>query len=118
MLKEIEKLFSPERGFWAYRNLVSTIKPPAIPYLGFLRDLVKIDERNHDLHLNKINIQKRQLTCRVIREMEQFQKTTSFPFQEDPIVMECFRNLNTIDSEQLYQLSLQIEPRRMRNFKL
>ena len=111
MLKEMMEVFSHRSSYSTYRNLVSTIKPPAIPYLGVsLSDLVFLEDGGVDS--NYINLRKYKMMCEVIKNFRRFQGV-AFPFEEDPIIMRCFGNLNIIDEDKLYQLSKQIEPRRL-----
>ncbi|KAI9311849.1 ras guanine nucleotide exchange factor domain-containing protein [Dichotomocladium elegans] len=115
-LNSIRKLMGANRNFTEYREMIHSINPPCIPFLGiYLQDLTFIEDGNPDFlaksdHL--INFAKRQKTAEVIREIKQFQ---SAPYTLRIVqVMQDFIQTqldSSLDVEQLYERSLEIEPK-------
>ena len=106
----------------AYREELNKIAPPCLPYLGVhLKDLVFAEEGNPNQQEGPkgevlVNFNKRVLQVQVLRKIKIFQ---SVPF--------CFINLQYLQDylehslkavssdEELYQLSLEREPRESQN---
>jgi len=86
-------------------------KPPALPYLGmYLTDLTFIDDGNPDVVDSKINWNKRELTYRVLSEIELYQQVQySFPAVEP--IRTFLTELPGINEKELFELSLLREPR-------
>ncbi|KAL0088558.1 ras guanine nucleotide exchange factor domain-containing protein [Phycomyces blakesleeanus] len=116
MLGHIRKLMGANRNFTEYREMIHSINPPCIPFLGiYLQDLTFIEDGNPDFlkaSNTLINFAKRQKTADVIREIKQFQ-SPPYPLQALPRLQAFIRqNLNTDwDVDQLYKKSLMLEPR-------
>ncbi|KAI9032844.1 ras guanine nucleotide exchange factor domain-containing protein [Phycomyces nitens] len=116
MLGHIRKLMGANRNFTEYREMIHSINPPCIPFLGiYLQDLTFIEDGNPDFLKTSntlINFAKRQKTADVIREIKQFQ-SPPYPLQALPRLQAFIRqNLNTDwDVDQLYKKSLLLEPR-------
>lgn len=104
------------RNFSEYRDIIHSINPPCIPFLGiYLQDLTFIEDGNPDFLRSSdklINFSKRHKTAEVIRELKQFQ---SFAYNFHTILE--FQNfiqsrLDLIyDIDKLYERSLKLEPR-------
>lgn len=115
-LQHIRKIMGANRNFVEYRDMIHSVNPPCIPFLGiYLQDLTFIEDGNSNtLKLNKvlINFAKRAKTAEVIREIQQFQSSL---YQLKPVkeIQDFIRsNLkSTRDEEQLYKESLKLEPR-------
>lgn len=115
-LAYIRKLMGANKNFTEYREIIHSINPPCIPFLGiYLQDLTFIEDGNSD-YLKKskslINFSKRMKTAEVIREIQQYQ---SAPYALEPvkeIQYVIHLNLqNSRDEETLYALSCALEPR-------
>lgn len=104
------------RNFTEYREMIHSVNPPCIPFLGiYLQDLTFIEDGNPD-YIKKqtklINFAKRQKAAEVIREINQF--------QSPPYTFHSITELQTFiqshlessrDVDVLYEKSLQLEPR-------
>ncbi|KAI9314344.1 hypothetical protein BX666DRAFT_1971820 [Dichotomocladium elegans] len=115
-LGNIRKLMGANRNFQEYREMIHSVNPPCIPFLGiYLQDLTFIEDGNAD-YIQKsaglINFAKRQKTAEVIREINQFQSppyTFQFIPQLQAFIKEKLLASQNVDT--LYERSLQIEPR-------
>jgi hypothetical protein len=115
-LAQIRKLMGSNRNFTEYREMIHSVNPPCIPFLGiYLQDLTFIEDGNpHYLRKNSnlINFAKQQKSAEVIREIKQFQ-SPGYIFQPVKELQEFIKyNLdNSKDVDALYERSLEIEPR-------
>lgn len=115
-LNSIRKLMGSNRNFTEYREMIHSVNPPCIPFLGiYLQDLTFIEDGNPDYlpkSNNMINFAKRQKTAEVIREIKQFQ-SVPYKLQEVPLIQEFIKTQlgSSLDVETLYERSLEIEPR-------
>lgn len=104
------------RNFTEYREMIHSVNPPCIPFLGiYLQDLTFIEDGNPDFLAksnNLINFAKRQKTAEVIREIKQFQ-SSPYTLQEVPLIQHFIKTQleTTLDVETLYERSLVLEPR-------
>lgn len=116
ILSQIRKLMGANRNFTEYREIIHSVNPPCIPFLGiYLQDLTFIEDGNPDClrkTKNLINFAKRHKAAEVIRELKQFQ---SFQFNFKPIQeLQDFIQMHLdmeLDVEKLYEKSLFLEPR-------
>lgn len=104
------------RNFQEYREMIHSVNPPCIPFLGiYLQDLTFIEDGNPD-YINKprglINFAKRQKAAEVIREINQFQ-SPPYTFQAVPELQTFVKSHleSSRDIDKLYERSLQLEPR-------
>ncbi|KAI9260717.1 ras guanine nucleotide exchange factor domain-containing protein [Phascolomyces articulosus] len=115
-LNYIRKLMGANRNFTEYREMIHSVNPPCIPFLGiYLQDLTFIEDGNPDClakSADLINFAKRQKTAEVIREIKQFQ-SSPYTLQVVPSMQEFIkRSLEaSLDVEALYERSLELEPR-------
>ncbi|CEP09488.1 hypothetical protein [Parasitella parasitica] len=122
-LQQIRKLMGANRNFMEYRDLIHSINPPCIPFLGiYLQDLTFIEDGNaNELKQSKdlINFAKRAKTAEVIREIQQFQSSLYQlkPVDEIQAYIKAFLK-STRDEEQLYKESLKLEPREREDEKI
>jgi hypothetical protein len=79
-----------------------------------LRDLIHIEEGNPDTIDGLINVRKRGFVAQQIEDLAVFQKP---PYNFTPVecIQEFLENLPQDDPEELYQISLTIEPRESAN---
>ncbi|ORX52680.1 ras GEF [Hesseltinella vesiculosa] len=125
ILSHIRKIMGANRNFSEYRQLIHSVNPPCIPFLGiYLQDLTFIEDGNgnvikgpnsHEL----INFAKREKTAEVIREIQQYQ-TLFYKLSSVEEIQEFIRlNLqSTRDEDQLYKESLKLEPREREDEKI
>jgi len=118
ILEELVEIMNSKASFKKYRETLASTVPPCIPYLGlFLTDLVFIDEGNEDYQegRNIINFRKQELTMKVIIDIEKYQKWPyNFPDNANQLTdgaVDTLKELPHHNKEQLWELSLAIEPR-------
>ncbi|KAL9658467.1 hypothetical protein ABK040_006009 [Willaertia magna] len=109
--KELCALMSHTSNHKNLRDLLQSVEPPSIPYIGlFLTDLVFIEDGNPDQRDDKINFVKRRHLATVIRTIQKFQKTPyNFPYH--PIRSKLTNVYFDMDDGQLYDMSIEREPR-------
>ncbi|KAG0943536.1 hypothetical protein G6F57_009515 [Rhizopus arrhizus] len=115
-LASIRKLLGANRNFVEYREIIHSVNPPCIPFLGiYLQDLTFIEDGNSD-YLRKsnslINFAKQQKVAEVIQELKQFQ-SFAYNFHTIQEFQEFIKTQldQEHDVEKLYKRSLQLEPR-------
>lgn len=112
--RECQTLMSREKNFAAFREHLSSINPPAIPYLGvYLTDLTFIGDGNKDfLDAEKriIHFNKRTMLADVIRTVQQYQNQ---PYNLSPVpyLQDMMAQCTPLGQEDAYQVSLTILPR-------
>ncbi|KAI8969264.1 ras guanine nucleotide exchange factor domain-containing protein [Mycotypha africana] len=115
-LAHIRKIMGSNKNFQEYREMIHSVNPPCIPFLGiYLQDLTFIEDGNPDMlkkSNNLINFAKRQKAAEVIREIKQFQ-SPPYNFQYVPEIQVYIKmQLETSkDIDFLYERSLELEPR-------
>jgi len=110
------QLLSSDKGFKHYRARVHNINPPLLPYLGvYLTDLTFMEDGNPDNIDGLINFKKREMIFNVLSEIQQYQQT---PYKYEPMENYLafladlpFIEDNKVMDNELYDLSLQREPR-------
>ncbi|KAI8338899.1 ras guanine nucleotide exchange factor domain-containing protein [Chlamydoabsidia padenii] len=115
-LSHIRKIMGANRNFSEYRQLIHSVNPPCIPFLGiYLQDLTFIEDGNSNIikkSKDLINFAKREKTAEVIREIQQYQTLFYKLKTVDEIQSFIRENLqSTRDEDQLYKESLKLEPR-------
>ncbi|KAJ3442011.1 guanine nucleotide exchange factor [Anaeramoeba flamelloides] len=116
---QLVKLMERDNNYRLIRKELSTIDPPALPYIGmYLTDLVFVGEGNPDFltsldgRKKLINFDKRRRTSFVIREIQLYQQAP-FLFQEVPKIKDFILKISNADydEEKMYDQSLIVEPR-------
>ncbi|KAF9430797.1 hypothetical protein BGZ94_003847 [Podila epigama] len=113
---ELQTLMGVAKNWADYRELLHSVNPPCVPFVGiYLTDLVMVEDGNPN-YLKKsnhlINFYKRVKTAEVIREIQQYQSVpyclTSVPEIQAFIRkgMDCTKSV-----ADLYDMSLALEPR-------
>ncbi|KAG2173976.1 hypothetical protein INT44_000090, partial [Umbelopsis vinacea] len=122
-LVQIRKLMGHEKNFIEYREIIHSINPPCIPFLGiYLQDLTFIEDGNSN-YLKKtqdlINFAKRMKTAEVIREIQQYQSVSYSlqPVRELQLFIKTHLE-NSRDEEILYSLSVALEPKEREDEKI
>lgn len=104
---------SPKGQYANYRKVLRTTLPPLIPFMGvYLTDLTFIEDGNPDFLPDShfINFEKRRKVAMIIREIQAYQ-TTYFTFELLDTIQEFLKNLQEVNEQELYRLSLIAEPR-------
>jgi len=120
-----EAVIDPNRNFTNYRQLLKTIFPPCVPYIGvFLTTLTFVQEGSTDtLDNNLVNFRKRQKASEVIHDIKRWQ---SQPHNFHPlasILVFIEDSLNTLGdqpdlAEKFWNTSLELEPREREDEKM
>ncbi|KAI9366778.1 ras guanine nucleotide exchange factor domain-containing protein [Zopfochytrium polystomum] len=118
IFETLRETMDSTKNFSRYRETLHSINPPCVPFLGFyLTDLTFIEDGSPNFLKSQgdgdlINFAKRMKTSEVIREVQQYQNV---PYLFTPVhelqefLTESFEH--TVDEGDLYNLSLQLEPR-------
>ncbi|KAJ9066166.1 hypothetical protein DSO57_1012156 [Entomophthora muscae] len=118
-----KQMMESSRNFARYREMLHSIDPPCVPFLGiYLTDLTFNDDGNSDYLPSKphlINFSKQAKTAETIREIQQFQNS---PYALDSVaeIQEfILKSLDeTSDVAVLYEISLKLEPREREDEKI
>jgi len=119
ILASLNTLCCVESHYLPYKKLISTLKPPLVPYLGvFLRDLTFLEVGN-PTYLNEekgiINFDKFRMLAAVLADVQAFQ-SVPYEFEALPSIQMALRHsLITLDPDQLYNLSRIVEPSTIKN---
>ncbi|KAI9229311.1 MAG: ras guanine nucleotide exchange factor domain-containing protein [Piptocephalis tieghemiana] len=122
-LESLKTLMSTSKNFGSYREILHSVNPPCMPFLGvYLTDLTFIEDGNSDTlrdqpHL--INFSKRAKTADVIREMQQFQ-AQPYALRAVPEIQGFLKKHleSSGDDATQYNRSLQMEPREREDEKI
>ncbi|KAJ3249779.1 hypothetical protein HK104_007561 [Borealophlyctis nickersoniae] len=141
VLEGLRRTMNPTKNFATYREMLHSANPPCVPFLGFyLTDLTFIEDGNPDeIRVNPngtvanssqpedpnvtpiklINFSKRMKTAEVIREVQQYQNV---PYALTPVpeLQQFLKGsfMATMDDANLYDLSLELEPREREDEKI
>jgi son of sevenless-like protein len=135
LMDDLRKVTDPHKNFSAYREMLHASAPPCIPFLGrYLSDLTFLEDGNPNViklpsspsfpnHHNEqpvlFNFAKRAKCAEIIREIQQFQ-LLQFNLRPVPEVQEFLLSMvnSNRESEELYEISLNREPREREDQKL
>ncbi|KAA1089603.1 hypothetical protein PGT21_024616 [Puccinia graminis f. sp. tritici] len=116
LFAQLGAVMSPTKNYAAYRDTIRNMAPPCVPFVGvYLTDWTFIGDGNPDQLREKpqqINFNKRQKAAELIVQIQSYQ---SMPYQLSPMPMivkfleESLENPR--DEKELYDLSLELEPR-------
>jgi hypothetical protein len=106
---------STSNAYKAQREALHLCRPPCVPYLGvYLTDLTFIEDGNKDDVEHRgaalVNFRKRRLLAAVLSEIQIYQQTP-YCLMPIPAVQLHLMSQKPPNNEELYQLSLLIEPR-------
>ncbi|KJE89917.1 hypothetical protein CAOG_009414 [Capsaspora owczarzaki ATCC 30864] len=111
---ELKELMSEQNNFGRYRQVLHSIDPPCIPFLGiYLTDLVMIESGNKNFikGTDLINFDKRRKIASVIQEIQQYQQSP-YHLQEVEPIAQFIANVPFMESkDEMYEKSLILEPR-------
>ncbi|XP_014244538.1 ras-specific guanine nucleotide-releasing factor 2-like isoform X2 [Cimex lectularius] len=115
-IEKLQTIVSSDGRFRNLRDALHRCDPPCIPYLGmYLTDLSFIEEGTPNFTEDGLlNFSKMRMIAHVIREIRRFQQT---PYKIELITKVTNYLLDPallLDDDELYQMSLEIEPRTSR----
>ncbi|MDP2438482.1 MAG: RasGEF domain-containing protein, partial [archaeon] len=113
-LTELEKLMNMESSYAKYREALTQRQPPIIPYVGvYLSDLTFVEDGNPDQIDGLINFSKYQLAYDTISKIETYKvvKSTPSPSPENTEICRVLLDIPLHSEKQLYEMSLEREPR-------
>lgn len=110
----IKPVCTPASNYQAMRDLIDTLNPPLVPYIGvYLSDLTFIQDGNPaTVAGGLINFEKCIMAGRVVGILQTLQRAT-YALEEVPSIMAYFQSFSSIKQpeHELYRLSLLREPR-------
>uniref|UniRef100_A0A6U1WWX8 Ras-GEF domain-containing protein n=1 Tax=Vannella robusta TaxID=1487602 RepID=A0A6U1WWX8_9EUKA len=114
--REMEEMCKVEANYFPYKKLLLSQTPPLVPYLGvFLRDLTFLEVGNPsylDEEQKMINYDKFRMIASVLLDFQKYQQVL-YPFAPHKQIQTALRySLVTLDENELFELSYEIEPRR------
>ena len=110
----LKKATDHSRNYSDYRAALKRAPLPALPFLGlFLTDLTFTDDGNQDMRGKLINFDKYAKTARIINDLMRYQ--VPYPLTEvveiQDYLLQSIQDRGTRDAQDLYELSLRLEPR-------
>jgi len=116
LFSQLGAVMSPTKNYAAYRDTIRNMAPPCVPFVGvYLTDWTFIGDGNPDQLREKphqINFNKRQKAAELIVQIQSYQ---SLPYQLSPMpaIVKFLEEAleNPRDEKELYDLSLELEPR-------
>ncbi|KAK4294571.1 hypothetical protein Pmani_032802, partial [Petrolisthes manimaculis] len=113
-LEKLQSLVSSDGRFRSLRDALRCCDPPCIPYLGmYLTDLSFIEEGTPNFTDDGLlNFSKMRMIAHVIREIRHFQQTPYKIEYKQRVAGYLLDPSLQLNDEDLYRLSLDLEPRR------
>jgi len=109
IFESLNSIVDPRRNFNNYREQLKKKNVPCLPYFGiYLRDLTFADEVVDKVG-EYINFEKILTNCKILKDVQFFQKT-SYTFAEDEGLQNLLRRLLAMPEEMLYKHSQTLEP--------
>lgn len=126
LMDDLDSTLDSGRNFTAYREVLKRVVPPAIPFLGVYLTYLTVLEENSDWlphptdpDRKLINFFKRQRSAEIIREIQQYQATPYNLAPVESIRKVIDKGLDAVDrAPDLYEVSLDVEPRETEDVKL
>ncbi|XP_065059652.1 ras-specific guanine nucleotide-releasing factor 2-like isoform X2 [Rhopilema esculentum] len=114
LLEKLQSIVSAEGRFRNMREALRSCDPPCVPYLGYyLTDLAFIEEGTPNFNdAGLINFSKMRMIANVIQEIRSYQQTPYKIKPDEKVIAYLVGSDSATTDEELYQLSLQLEPRR------
>ncbi|XP_069041710.1 rap guanine nucleotide exchange factor-like 1 [Lepisosteus oculatus] len=115
--KEFESLADPSRNHKSYRDLLSSLRPPLIPFTPLLlKDLTFLHESCKTFHGNLVNFEKMHKVAEMVRTIRRFRSAPlaldSEPSPSHLQTKAYVRQLQVIDNQNLlFTMSCKLEPR-------
>jgi len=111
ILTQLTELMEPFHSYGHYREALRQATPPFIPFLGvFLKDLTYIDDGNPNFEGDRVNWTKLKLAYSVIAQARGSVRH-SYNFHPVPNFREWFKHLPRYTEENMFRISLLVEPR-------
>ena len=110
-LTDLRDLMSPFQSFKNYRLEYGAARGPCIPFIGiFLTDLTYIEDGNRNDIDGMINFYKRAASYTIIQDVLRF-KGVPYDLRSHPQLQAFIARLPRFSDEELYERSLEYEPR-------
>ncbi|MBN3312881.1 RPGFL factor, partial [Atractosteus spatula] len=115
--KEFESLADPSRNHKSYRDLLSSLRPPLIPFTPLLlKDLTFLHESCKTFHGNLVNFEKMHKVAEMVRTIRRYRSAPlaldSEPSPSHLQTKAYVRQLQVIDNQNLlFTMSCKLEPR-------
>ena len=121
-LEKMRKLMASTKNFAPYRQALHAANPPCIPFFGvYLTDLTFIEDGMSSIikKTDLINFAKRAKTAEVIREIQTYQNV-NYPFRAVSELQHYILDMmqSAGDVHEMYERSLQVEPREREDEKI
>ncbi|KYQ99732.1 regulator of chromosome condensation domain-containing protein [Tieghemostelium lacteum] len=111
LFEYLDKIVTPIKNYISLRQLMTTIQPPCVPFLGtYLKDLTFIEDGNPSVIGGLINFYKHRKIAEVIFQILQFQQvpySTNVHF--NPIIRDYLLTTQTLDEKQAQKVSVECE---------
>ncbi|KAG9035607.1 hypothetical protein FRB95_011013 [Tulasnella sp. JGI-2019a] len=122
-LDDVENTLDSGKNFTGYRQILASVNPPCIPFLGvYLTVLTFIQDGNKDLLVkegNLINFGKRQKAAEVIREIKKYQSKPYNLFEIPTIQNFLETSLGALENApDFWEISMRLEPREREDEKM
>lgn len=112
VLESLQALMSSTKSYKNYRTALQRASPPSVPYTGiWLTDLVFIDDGNPNTISGLINFRKREMTYKIIEDIQQYGQTPYSFGELDRNALDLVAHLPGMSEEDLWELSQKREPR-------
>lgn len=115
ILKDLNKLMSPEDSHGMYRKRIANTKPPCIPYIGvYLKDLTYIESTPSERVKNGVQgfrFNRNLQVYGIINTIKTFQEST-YNFPSNKELNSLLEELAQLSDEECYKLSLKLEPKK------
>jgi son of sevenless-like protein len=117
----IKEYLSRDLGFKTFRTAHKNLIPPCVPYIGlYLTDLTFIEEGSPQYivrdGLKLINVDKLYKFSKVIDDLREKQQQPQYDLQIHPGLRMLLLNIHVdVSQEEMYQRSLELEPRQKRD---
>ena len=113
--KVAANLFDSSMNWKNYRETLSDLFPPAVPYVGLcLQDLTFVEEGNQDwvgdAEEKIVNFYKKRLWSDVVQTLKKFQ-SISYRLEGTTLSAHCVLMSRSLSDAECYELSLKAEPR-------
>lgn len=110
-LSKLNSIMSPKENYKDYRALLDEIDPPCVPFFGVIsRDITMINVGNKTFIKSMINFEKCRSIWKMCSRILRIQKVGYSQLHTIPVIHSFLVNAPIPDEQDLYDLSIQLEP--------